>query len=69
MSSKKKELYCGYTLNTLGCEDKEFQWSRAYNYYKVISLIDTNMNLIWTSGIALAGCILEVTNFKELVQW
>jgi hypothetical protein len=69
MSSKKNELYCGDTLNTLGREDQEFQWSRAYNYYKALSPAKKKMNLIWTSGITLAGCVPEVTDFKELVQW
>jgi hypothetical protein len=30
---------------------------------------EKKMNLIWTSGIALAGCVPEVTDFRELVQW
>jgi hypothetical protein len=62
-------LYCGDTLNTLGRENQEFQWSRAYNYYKSLSPTEKKMNLIWTSGITLAGCVLEVTDFKEIVQW
>jgi hypothetical protein len=57
MSSKKKELCCGDTLNTLGREDQEFQWLRAYNYYKDLSLAEKKMNLIWTSSIALVGCV------------
>jgi hypothetical protein len=69
MSSKKKELYCRDTLNTLGREDQEFQWSRAYNYYKTLSPVKKKMNLIWTLGITLAGCVPEVTDFKEVVQW
>ena len=27
------------------------------------------MNLIWTLGITLACHVLEVTDFKEIVQW
>jgi hypothetical protein len=69
MSSKKNELYCGDTLNTLGRENQEFQWSQAYNYYKALSPTEKKTNLIWTSGIALAGCVPEVTDFRELVQW
>jgi hypothetical protein len=42
---------------------------RAYNYYKALSPAEKKTNLIWTSGIALAGCVPEVTDFKELVQW
>jgi hypothetical protein len=68
MSSKKNEFNCGDTLNTLGCEDQQFQWSRAYNYYKALSPIENKMNLIWTSR-ALAGCVPKVTNLKEFVQW
>jgi hypothetical protein len=62
-------LYCGDTLNTLGREDQYFHWSRAYNYYKALSLAKKKMNQIWTSGIALAGCVREVIDFRELVQW
>jgi hypothetical protein len=69
MSSKKNKLYCGHTLNTLGHEDQGFQLSRAYNYYKYLSLDEKKTNLIWTSGITLKGCVPEVTNFKEIVQW
>ena len=69
LSSKKKEFNCGDTINTPGHEDQEFQWSRAYNYYKSLSPIEKKMNLIWTSGITLAGCVPEVTEFKEIVQW
>jgi hypothetical protein len=56
------------TLNILEREDQEFQWSQAYNYYKALSLDEKKMNLIWTLGIALAGCIPEVTNFRELIS-
>jgi hypothetical protein len=69
MSSKKNELYCGDTLNTLRCENQEFRWSRAYNYYKALSPAEKENNLIWTSGITLAGCVPEVIDFKEIVQW
>jgi hypothetical protein len=27
------------------------------------------MNLVWTSGIALASCVPKVIDFKELIQW
>jgi hypothetical protein len=69
MLRKKKELYCGDTLNTLGREDQEFHWSREYNYCKALSPAEKDTNLIWTSRITLAGRILEVTYFKEVVQW
>jgi hypothetical protein len=68
MSSKRKELYCGDTLNTLGHEDQYFQWSITYNCYKSLPLPEKKTNLIWTSGITLVGCVPKVTYFKELVQ-
>jgi hypothetical protein len=69
MSSKKKEVFFGDTLNTLGHEDQQFQWSRAYKYYKSLPPAEKKTNLIWTSGIALAGCVPEVTDMKEIIQW
>ena len=69
MSSKKKEVFCGHTLNTLGREDQHFQGSRAYNYCKSLPLADKKKNLIQTSGIVLAGCVPEVTDMKDIVQW
>jgi hypothetical protein len=27
------------------------------------------MNVIWTSGISLFGCVPEVFNFKEIFAW
>jgi hypothetical protein len=69
MSSKKKELYCGDTLNTLGHEDQEFQWSREYNYYKALSPAREKDEFNLDFRIALVGCVLEVTYFKEVVQW
>jgi hypothetical protein len=64
MSGKKKEFFCGDTLNKLGHEDQQFQWSRAYNYYKSLSLDENKTNLIWTSGMTLAGCVQEITDMK-----
>jgi hypothetical protein len=46
MSGKKKEMFCGDTLNTLGREDQQFQWSTEYNYYKSLSPAKKKMNLI-----------------------
>ena len=69
MSSKKRELYCTDTLNILGRENQEFQWSKAYNSYKSLSSIEKKMNLIWNSRITLVGCVPEVTDFKDIVQW
>jgi hypothetical protein len=69
MSSKRKELYCGDTLNTLGCEDQDFSGREHTTTTRPSLLAEKKMNLIWTSGIALVGCVPEVTYFKELVQW
>jgi hypothetical protein len=69
MSSRRKELSYGDTLNTLKHEYQEFQWLQAYNYYKSLPPTEKNMYQVWTSCIALASCVPEVINFKELVQW
>lgn len=31
--NNKKELFCGDTFNTLEENDKEFDWSKSYNWY------------------------------------
>jgi hypothetical protein len=69
MSSKKKEVFFGDTLNTLGHKDQYFQWYRAYKYYKSLPPVEKKTNAIRTSGITLEGCVAEVTNTKETVQW
>jgi hypothetical protein len=67
MLSKRKEPYCGDTTNTLGREDREFQWPEAYKWYSRLSLEDKSSNKVWTSGITQAGCMPKVFDFKELV--
>jgi hypothetical protein len=69
MPNKKRELYCGDTVNTLGCEDHSFQWSEAFKWYTTLSPEEKSSNKVWTSGIALAGCMPEVSYFKELILW
>jgi hypothetical protein len=69
MSSKKKEVFFGDTLNTLGHEDQQFQWSEAYKYYKFLPLAEKKTDLIWTLEIALAGCVPKVTDKKNIFQW
>jgi hypothetical protein len=69
MSSKRKELYCGDTVNTLRQKDHKFQWSHAYKWYSNLPSEENNLKKVWTSGIALARCMLEVDDFKELVLW
>jgi hypothetical protein len=58
--------FCGDTVNTYGREDQNFDWSRAFSYY----IIPTTENqVIWTFGIAHAGCVPEVFDYKDLVSW
>jgi hypothetical protein len=59
-------LFCGDTINILGGEDQNSQWSKAYSYYSSPS---TQNEVIWTSGIARAGCVPEVFDCKEVVSW
>jgi hypothetical protein len=47
-------------------EDQSFQWSRAYFYYSSHS---AQNKVIWTSGIACAGCVPKVFYSKEVVSW
>jgi hypothetical protein len=61
-----QQQFCGDTMNIFGHEDQNFQWSKAYSYYS--SLFAQN-KVIWTSGIARAGCVLEVFDRKEVVSW
>ena len=63
MEATQQQFY-GDTLNILGHEDQSFQWSRAYSYY---SSPFSQKEIIYTSGIADAGCILKVFDCKELV--
>jgi hypothetical protein len=61
-----RQQFCGDTVNIFGCEDQNFQWSRAYSYYSSRS---AQNEVIWTSGIARAGCVPEVFDCKEVVSW
>jgi hypothetical protein len=61
-----RQQFCGDTVNIFGREDQNFQWSRAYSYYSSPS---AQNEIIWTSGIARAGCVPEVFDCKELVSW
>jgi hypothetical protein len=38
-------------------------------YYSTLPPLEKNSNKIWTSGIASAGCVPEVYDFKELISW
>jgi hypothetical protein len=66
MEETTQQQFYGDTLNIFGCEDHNFQWSRAYSYYSSPS---TKKEVIWTSKIACAGGVPEVFDCKELVSW
>jgi hypothetical protein len=53
-------------VNIFGCEDQNFQWSRAYYYY---SSPAAQNEVIWIFGIARAGCVPEVFDYKKLASW
>jgi hypothetical protein len=38
-------------------------------FEKSLPLEEKNSNKVWTSGIALASCMPEVSDFKELILW
>jgi hypothetical protein len=61
-----RQQFCGDTVNMFAHEDQNFQWSRAYFYYSSHS---AQNEVIWTSGIARAGCVPEVFDCKEVVSW
>jgi hypothetical protein len=61
-----RQQFCGDIVNIFGREDQNFQWSRAYSYYSSPS---AQNEVIWTSGIAHAGCVPEVFDCKEVVSW
>jgi hypothetical protein len=61
-----RHQFCGDTVNIFGHENQNFHWSRAFSYYST-SVIENQV--IWTSGIAHAGCVPEVFDCKDLVSW
>jgi hypothetical protein len=69
MPNRKKEFYCGDTVNTLGREDHAFQWSEAFKWYTTLPLEENNSNKVRTFGITLAGSMPEVSYFKEIILW
>jgi hypothetical protein len=69
MSNKRNDLYCSHTIDTLRHENHQFQWSHAYKWYFTLPLAEKELNKIWSSGIGLNGCVLEVAYFKEMLLW
>jgi hypothetical protein len=61
-----RQQFCGDTMNIFECEDQKFQWSREYSYYSTPA---AHNQVIWTSGIARAGCVPKVFDYKEPVSW
>jgi hypothetical protein len=64
--AETRQQFCGDTLSIFRREDQNFQWSRAYAYYSSPFALK---EVIWMSGIARAGYVLEVFDCKELVAW
>jgi hypothetical protein len=69
MAVKGREHLCGDTLNLFGREGQRFQWSRYYWYYSLLPLLEENENIVSTSGIASAGCVPEVFDYREILSW
>jgi hypothetical protein len=65
MEATTRQQFCGDILNIFGCEDWNFQWSIAYSYYSSPS---AQKEVIWMPVIALARCVYEVFDGKELVS-
>jgi hypothetical protein len=59
-------LFSGDTINILGAEDQNSQWSKAYSFYSSPS---TQNEVIWTSGIARAAYVPKVFSCKHVVSW
>jgi hypothetical protein len=66
MAATTRKQLCRDTLNIFGCEEQNFQWSRAYSYYSSPS---AKKEVIWTFEIACACCVPKVFGCKELVAW
>ena len=59
------QQFCGDTVKIFEYEDQNFQWSREYSYYSASA---AHNHIIWTFGIAHAGCVPEVFDCKDLVS-
>jgi hypothetical protein len=57
--------FYGDAVNIFGRHDHNFHWSRAFSYS---STSVAENQVIWTSGIAHAGCVSEVFYCKDLVS-
>jgi hypothetical protein len=69
MPNKRRDLYFGNNVNTLGHEDHSSQWSKAFKWYTKLPLEQNNSNKVWNFGIELEGCVPEVSYFKKLILW
>jgi hypothetical protein len=68
MMARRKEIFCGDTLNTFGQEDTKFHWSKEYKYYSTLLVPKRNVNDIWTSKIAKAWSVPEFFYATKLVS-
>jgi hypothetical protein len=67
--ARRRESFCGDTLNTFAREDPKYHWSRAYRYYSTLPPEERDVDDVWISGITKEGCVPEVFDVKELVIW
>jgi hypothetical protein len=66
---RKKEPFCGDTINSLARKDKNFHWLTSYQWFLNKILEEKKKNRLWTTGLVNVGCVPEVFDFKELVSW
>jgi hypothetical protein len=67
--ARRRERFCGDTLNTFVQEDPQNHWPKIYRSYASLPSEKRNFNNIWTSGIVRARCVPEVFDTKYLVIW
>jgi hypothetical protein len=66
---RRKEPFCGDIVNSLMCQDKDFHWSVAYQWFLSLTPEQKLKNKIWMTGLVNVGCMPEVFDFRELVSW
>jgi hypothetical protein len=68
MAARRKKPFCGHTINSLACQDKDFHWSLPYQWFQSLTLEQKNSNTICTTSLVNVGFIPEVFDFRELLS-
>lgn len=66
---KKKDPFCGDTLNTLANIDKEFHWYRAYNWYSNMCAEDASLKHLRIIRLIKYECMPKVFNVAKFMLW